>query len=261
MTLDVRKHLDPQMAEALAKSEALAAEFGPPVARDDVASRRAAYAHERAFWNALPVDLAATEDLVVEAAGLITPLRLYRPHDALPRAALVYLHGGGFILGSLETHDPIMRLFAKHAGVTVIGVDYALAPETRFPRQIEQIAATIEQLPARFALAAARIALGGDSAGAHLALATTIDRRNRGGALPAALLLLRQLRPARRRLVPGLRRGLGSPHRNGARVLPAMLPAWAGRCRRPTLRSARGGSRRNAALLRRSVCPRSATGR
>jgi acetyl esterase len=188
VTLDVRRRLDPQMAEALAKSEALAAEFGP-VAPDDIASRRAAYAHERAFWNALPVDLAATEDVVVEAAGLTTPLRLYRPHDALTGAALVYLHGGGFILGSLETHDRIMRLFARHTGATVIGVDYALAPETRFPRQIEQIAATIEQLPARFGLDAARIALGGDSAGAHLALAAALDLRDHGGALPAALLL------------------------------------------------------------------------
>jgi acetyl esterase len=188
VTLDVRGRLDPQMAKALAKSDALAAELGP-VAPDDIAARRAAYAHERAFWNAVPVELAATEDAAVEAAGLITPLRLYRPHDALPGAALVYLHGGGFILGSIETHDRIMRLLARHAGVTVIGLDYALAPETGFPRQLEQIAAALAQLPARFALDPARIALAGDSAGAHLALATTLGLRARGGALPAALLL------------------------------------------------------------------------
>lgn len=188
MTLDVRGRLDPQMTEALAKSAALAAEFGP-VAPDDIVARRAAYAHERTFWNALPVELAATEDVALEAAGLITPLRLYRPDDALPAAALVYLHGGGFVLGSLDTHDRIMRLLACHSGVTVIGVDYALAPETRFPRQLEQIAAALEQLPARFGLDPARIALGGDSAGAHLTLATTLGLRARGGALPAALLL------------------------------------------------------------------------
>jgi len=188
VTLDVRRRLNPQMAEALAKSDALAAEFGP-VAPDDIAARRAAYAHERAFWNAVPVDLAATEDVAVEAAGLITPLRLYRPHDPSPGAALVYLHGGGFVLGSLDTHDRIMRLLARHAGVTVIGVDYALAPETRFPRQLEQIVAAIEQLPARFGIDPARLALAGDSAGAHLALAATLGLRDRGGARPAALLL------------------------------------------------------------------------
>jgi acetyl esterase len=186
--LDLRGRLDPQMAEALAKSDSLAAEFGP-VAPDDIPARRAAYAHERAFWNDVPVDLAATEDVVLEAAGLTTPLRLYRPHDAPPGAALVYLHGGGFILGSLDTHDRVMRLLARHAGVAVIGVDYALAPETRFPRQLEQIAAAIEQLPARFGLDPARIALAGDSAGAHLALAVTLGLRDRGGARPAALLL------------------------------------------------------------------------
>jgi len=188
LTLDVRGRLDPQMAEALAQSAALAEELGP-VAPDDIAARRAAYAHERAFWNAVPVELAATEDVAVEAAGLVTPLRLHRPHDALPAAALVYLHGGGFVLGSLETHDRIMRLLARHAGVTVIGVDYALAPETRFPRQLEQIVAAIGQLPARFGLDPARIALAGDSAGANLALAATLGLRPRGGALPVALLL------------------------------------------------------------------------
>lgn len=176
------------MAEALARSDALCAEFGP-VAPHDITLRRAAYAHERAFWNAVPVELAATEDVVVEAAGLITPLRLYRPHDPSPGAALVYLHGGGFVVGSLDTHDRIMRLLARIAGLAVIGVDYALAPETRFPRQLEQIAAVVEQLPGHFGLDPARIALAGDSAGAHLALAATLALRDRGGALPATLLL------------------------------------------------------------------------
>jgi acetyl esterase len=188
MTLHVRRRLDPQMAEALTRSDALFAEFGP-VAPDDIALRRAAYAHERAFWNAVPVELAATEDVVVEAAGLITPLRLYQPHDSSPGAALVYLHGGGFVVGSLDTHDRIMRLLARHTGAAVIGVDYALAPETRFPCQIEQITAAIEQLPTRFGFDPARIALAGDSAGAHLALAATLCLRDRGDALPAALLL------------------------------------------------------------------------
>jgi acetyl esterase len=188
MTLDIRRRLGPQMAEALARSDALFAEFGP-VAPDDIALRRAAYAHERAFWNAMPVELGATEDVVVEAAGLITPLRLYHPHHPSPGAALVYLHGGGFVVGSVDTHDRIMRLLARHTGVAVIGVDYALAPETRFPRQIEQIAAAVEQLPARLGLDPARIALAGDSAGAHLALAATLCLRDRGGTLPAALLL------------------------------------------------------------------------
>jgi acetyl esterase len=200
------------MAEALAQSAALAAQLGP-VAPDDIARRRAAYAHERAFWNALPVELAATEDLAVEAAGLVTPLRLHRPHDALAGAALVYLHGGGFVVGSLDTHHRIMRLLARHAGVTVIGVGYALAPETRFPRQLEQIAAVVEQLPARCGLDPARIALAGDSAGAHLALATTLGLRDRS-VRPAALLLyygsygLRD--SASRRLYGGPWDGLGA---------------------------------------------------
>jgi acetyl esterase len=186
MKLDAIARLDPQMAEALAKSDALRAELSLlPVG--DIAARRAVYAHERAFWNAVPVELASVENSVVEAAGLSTPLRLYRPPDAAPGAALVYLHGGGFVVGSLDTHDRIMRLLARGAGVAVVGVDYALAPETRFPRQIEQIAALLPQLE-RFGFRQERLALGGDSAGAHLALAVSLARTAQ--ALPAPLALL-----------------------------------------------------------------------
>jgi acetyl esterase len=187
MKLDVRARLDPQMAAALAQSEQLSAGFGP-VARGDVAAMRRAYAHERAFWNAVPVPLASVEDAVLDAAGLATPVRIYRPDDALSGAALVYLHGGGFILGGLDTHDRIMRLLARETGAPVVGIDYALAPETRFPRQIAQIAGALPQL-ARFGLQPERLALGGDSAGAHLALAVTLEMRRHGAPPPRALLL------------------------------------------------------------------------
>lgn len=83
-----------------------------------------------------------------------------------------------------------MRLLAREAGVTVVGVDYALAPETKFPRQIEQLDAVIELLVAEADEGRQALALGGDPAGAHLSLATTVVRRSAGRPLPSALPLL-----------------------------------------------------------------------
>jgi acetyl esterase len=80
-----------------------------------------------------------------------------------------------------------MRLLARESGIAVVCIDYALAPETRFPRQIEQIAAVLPQLE-RFGLRPDRLAFGGDSAGAHLALAATLAQA--AGALPPFALLL-----------------------------------------------------------------------
>jgi acetyl esterase len=82
-----------------------------------------------------------------------------------------------------------MRLFAQEAGVTVVGVEYALALEVRFPRQILQIGAVLDQLGQVVEADRLRVAIGGDSAGAHLALAATKERRDRAAALPAAMML------------------------------------------------------------------------
>jgi acetyl esterase len=188
MKLEVRGLLDPETKAALEVSAAnsLPREALPA---DPILAMRAAYAYERRFWNEVPVSLAGVEELTLAAAGLATRLRVYRPHERPGGPALVYLHGGGYVMGSLDTHDRIMRLLAAGAGIAVVGIDYALAPEVRFPGQIEQIDAILEQLPDRLGLDARRIAIGGDSAGAHLALAIAMRRRDQRRLLPAALLL------------------------------------------------------------------------
>src|SRR5437870_13621625 len=82
--------------------------------------------------------------------------------------ALIYLHGGGWTLFSLDTHDRVMREYAARAGMIVAGVDYALSPEAKYPVALEQVVAVARDLAPR------SIAIGGDSAGANLALAACL---------------------------------------------------------------------------------------
>ncbi len=188
MKRDLRRRLDPEALAALAETERLQAEFGP-VTLGDVATMRAAYAFERRFWNHPPVAMAAVREESITAAGIATRLRIHDPGGAPPAAFLLYLHGGGWVVGSLDTHERIMRLLARESGLPVVGVDYALAPETRFPAQIAQIAAVVRAVVGAGPLAGRPFALGGDSAGANLALAVTGELRRTGGPTPFALLL------------------------------------------------------------------------
>jgi acetyl esterase len=107
-------------------------------------------------------------------------IRVYDPSPSSPKPALVYLHGGGWIMFSLDTHDRIMREYAARADIVVIGVDYSLAPEARFPHAIDEVTSVIRWLK-RYAndigIDGSRIALGGDSAGAALSLSTCLRLR------------------------------------------------------------------------------------
>ena len=83
------------------------------------------------------------------------------------KSVLIYLHGGGWTLFSIDTHDRLMREYAARAGVTVMGVDYALSPEAKYPVALEQVVAVAQSV----GQSAAAMAIGGDSAGANLAIA------------------------------------------------------------------------------------------
>lgn len=114
-------------------------------------------------------------------------LRVYRPSDkAEPQGALIYFHGGGWVLGSLDSHDHICRTLAAKGDVVVIAVDYPLAPEARYPcavlcglNAVNWVFANSDAL----GLERTRIAVGGDSAGGNLAAVMALHARN--GDLPA----------------------------------------------------------------------------
>ena len=110
-------------------------------------------------------------------------MRVYDPGPLSARKpAFVYLHGGGWTLFSLDTHDRVMREYAARAGMVVIGVDYALAPEAKYPVALSQIVAGVEHVTAiadEIGVDPQRIAIGGDSAGANLALSAALLLRNK----------------------------------------------------------------------------------
>jgi len=146
-------------------------------------------ARERAFPPELTgpeQPLHAVDDRVLPGVAGPVPIRVYRPSAGAPLPALVYFHGGGFVLGGLDMNDRPCRALANGAGCVVISVDYRLAPEHPFPAAFDDaLAATayVAAHAAEFGVDANRIAVGGDSAGATLA--TQVAQRARDGGGPA----------------------------------------------------------------------------
>ena len=122
-----------------------------------------------------------------------TRVRIYTPAGPGPKPALIYFHGGGWVLGSPETIDAPCRRLANASGCVVVSVDYRLAPEHHFPKPLDDCyAATayVAEHAASFGVDARRIAVGGDSAGGNLAAAVTLMARDRGGPALAFQLLV-----------------------------------------------------------------------
>ena len=118
------------------------------------------------------------------------PVRVYRPAGAeAPAACVMYLHGGGFVLGSLDSGDQIASGIAQEVGAVVVSVDYRLAPENPFPAAPEDCYAVLTHVSrnaAEFGIDPERIAIWGDSAGGNLSVATCMLARDRGGPKIAA---------------------------------------------------------------------------
>lgn len=188
--------IDPEMQAVL---DNIAARGGGAWRIDRVspAEARRRYAEERRFWNAERVGLAAVRETAAPGPHGDVPLRLYYPETGnsetgRPLPVLVFLHGGGWVVGGNDTHDRIMRLLAAKSGAAVAGVDYRLAPEHKFPVPFEDCLAAVRYLAARGGdhdLDPARLALGGDSAGANMALGVALTLRDDAPAPPRGLLL------------------------------------------------------------------------
>ena len=189
--VDIWSRLTPQSQAAVHKSRELAASFKPG-AGEPLELARQGYLHERRYWNSFAVALRSVQDLLLELPQGDVKLRLYKPSDDALLPVLLYAHGGGYILGNLDSHDRICRLLAQKSGWAVLAIDYALAPERKFPTQPDQMLGVLRHVAAQAAslgLDAARIAVGGDSAGAHLSLGLALDARAPGEARLCAQLL------------------------------------------------------------------------
>lgn len=171
------------------------------------------------------------------------------PRRAAEGRAVLFLHGGGYFGGSVRGHRPLAAWLAHEAGLRLLSLEYRLAPEHPFPAALDDARGAFEALE-RSGLAAARIALAGDSAGAGLALALLLARREAGAPLPAAAMLFCPLTDlaatgasctanARRDAVLGTRhRALAAAMYAGSRALtdPLVSPLYAALGGLPPLR-------------------------
>jgi acetyl esterase len=140
-----------------------------------------------------PVAVASVEELEVPTPGGPIPTRVYRPATPLddPPPLLVWMHGGGFVLGNLDSADGSSRELCEGAGVIVVNVDYPLAPEHPFPAAPDAchaVTAWLAEHHEQIGFDPARLAVGGESAGGNLAAATALLAARRGG--PAICLQL-----------------------------------------------------------------------
>ncbi|TLH81284.1 alpha/beta hydrolase [Mycolicibacterium cosmeticum] len=159
------------------------------VASSDVAvSRSQLNRASKAFRS--PIVVAARDFTIAGPAGAI-PVRHYRAADGAP--LLVFYHGGGFVLGGLDSHDALCRRISRDAGVHVLSVDYRLAPEHKAPAAAEDADAAYRwalEHAAELGADPDKVAVGGDSAGGNLAAVVTQSARADGVRLPALQFLL-----------------------------------------------------------------------
>jgi acetyl esterase len=138
--------------------------------------------------------VAEVRDIVLPAAdGTRLRARFYAAESGSARPVLLFLHGGGFVIGNLETHDSLCRQLALQSGVAVLALDYRLAPEHRFPVAVDDVWAAMHWLRRAGAVELdidpRRIAVGGDSAGGTLAAVAALHARDAGMALALQLLI------------------------------------------------------------------------
>jgi acetyl esterase len=170
--------------------ERMARSRHPPLYTMSAQQARADYALGADMLEVPKVRLARVEDLHIPARdGTPLPARLYG-NAAEPLPVLLYFHGGGFTIGSVETHDILCRELARLAGCAVVSLGYRLAPEHRFPTAVDDAWDALRWLRAHASALRLqqRIAVGGDSAGGTLAAVAALQARDAG--LPLALQLL-----------------------------------------------------------------------
>jgi len=189
--------LDPGLAAYYA---ALNAELGPLPPNPTAAQRRERIEEVgRREARPYPAGLEVS-DHYLALPGREIPVRLYRPISPAPVGLMVYLHGGGWVIGSIASHDRLAAELAIGSGVAIASVHYRRAPETPFPGPCEDAAAALAalaELAPALGCDPARLGIGGDSSGGHLAIMTALSARDAGSPdLRFQLLIYPAIDPA-----------------------------------------------------------------
>ena len=183
--------LDPQMAEIL---RLIASLDLPPYESMSGTEARAAAEERNRFWNERSPHVASVREVALPGPAGDMAVRLYEP-EGVPAVSpgILYLHGGGWVICSLDTHDGVCRRLANASGLKVASLDYRMAPEHPFPAPLDDCVAAARRLRAdgsELGIDPDRLALAGDSAGANLALACMIALRDGGEPLPRTAALI-----------------------------------------------------------------------
>lgn len=182
--------LDPHLALVLKANERINSDSTTTT----VAEQRAAMKVSAAMAAGPPIAVGAVRNLMVDGAEGPLRARHYAPPSGRPgRPLLVFFHGGGWVVGDLDTHDQPCRLLSRYADVHVLSVDYRLAPEHPYPAGVEDAVAAFAWAVAHcaeFGADPSRVAVGGDSAGGNFAAVVCQVTRDSGTTMPAAQLLL-----------------------------------------------------------------------
>lgn len=179
--------LNPEIQPILDEMNAAA---GPPAHELPINEARATHVAETAWLCGEGEPVAEIRNVTVPGPGGEIPVRIYVPEQ--PDGVLAYIHGGGWIMGTLDGYDAALTRVANAAGTIVASIDYRLAPEHRFPTAVNDAFDALRWLAAHgreaLRIDASRLAVGGDSAGGTLAAVAAIQARDAG--LPLALQLL-----------------------------------------------------------------------
>lgn len=173
--------LDPAVRQLL---EAAEAEGNPPLESFSPEEARKLAIESLKTAGGTPEPVRSIENLRIPGPDCEIPIRIYTPDAPAPRPALVYFHGGGWVVCDLDTHDVVCTAIAHRAGAVVIAVDYRLAPEHKFPAAVtDSYAATawVASNAKRLGIDPKRISVGGDSAGGNLAAVVSLKSRDQDG--------------------------------------------------------------------------------
>jgi acetyl esterase len=181
------------LPEIQAQLDQMAASGRPPLQQRSVAQARAFHVQDAPALNGPAGPVASVQDRMVPGPAGELPVRIYAPEGEPPFPIVVWFHGGGWVVGTLDSYDPLCRALAAAVPAVVVSVDYRLAPEHRWPAAVEDAyAATLwaSRHAAELGGAQHRLAVAGDSAGGNLAAVVALGARDRGGPAIAFQLLV-----------------------------------------------------------------------